>query len=103
MRVTTAFNKMLAIEGATVAQVTFGPQGMVVDVRDRARRLRCPCGYSTRARYDSSTRRWPLCPSPILIRPGPGSLMKTGSMSWTVRSQERSTYGVRICLLPDRF
>ncbi len=32
MRVTTAFNKMLAIPGAWVAGVTFGPEGIVIGV-----------------------------------------------------------------------
>ena len=58
MRATTAFNKMLAIPGADVAGVQFSPAGIVVGLRRRARRLRCPCGWSTRAVYDRSTRRW---------------------------------------------
>ena len=49
---------MLALPGATVTGVRFEPEGMVVQLRLRARRLRCPCGWSTRARYDSSRRRW---------------------------------------------
>ncbi len=58
MRVTTAFNRMLAIPGATVRAVTFGPEGVVVGLRPRFRRLRCPCGWSTAATYDRSVRRW---------------------------------------------
>lgn len=58
MRVTTAFNRMLAIPGATVAAVAFTPAGVVVTLRRRARRLGCPCGYSTGATYDRSVRRW---------------------------------------------
>lgn len=58
MRVSTAFNRMLALPGATVSGVRFEPDGMVVEIRLRARRLVCPCGWSTRARYDSSRRRW---------------------------------------------
>ena len=58
MRATTAFNKMLTIPGATVTGVRFTPAGIVVALRRRARRLRCPCGWSTRAVYDRSTRRW---------------------------------------------
>ena len=58
MRATTAFNKMLAIPGAHVAAVTFTPKGIVVDLARRAKRLRCPCGWSTRAVYDRSTRSW---------------------------------------------
>lgn len=58
MRVTTAFNKMLAIPGAFVASVTFTPDGVVVGLRRRFRRLACPCGYTTGAAYDCSIRRW---------------------------------------------
>lgn len=58
MRATTAFNKMLNIPGATVAGISFTPPGIVVTVRRRGRRLRCPCGWSTRATYDRSSRRW---------------------------------------------
>jgi transposase len=58
VRVTTAFNTMLAIPGATVAGVTFTPAGAVVRLRRRRKKLRCPCGYETRACYDSSIRRW---------------------------------------------
>ncbi len=58
MRATTAFNKMLAIPGAGVASVTFTPTGVIVGLRPRFRRLTCPCGFKTRATYDSSVRRW---------------------------------------------
>ena len=58
MRATTAFNKMLVVPGADVVGVTFSPEGIVVDLRRRARRLTCPCGWSTRAVYDRTTRRW---------------------------------------------
>lgn len=58
MRVSTAFNRMLALRGATVSGVRFEPAGIIVEVRARARRLRCPCGWTTRGRYDSSRRRW---------------------------------------------
>jgi transposase len=49
---------MLALPGATVAGVRFEPEGMVIELRLRARRLRCGCGWSTRSRYDTSRRRW---------------------------------------------
>jgi transposase len=49
---------MLAICGATVTQVTFTPEGVIVDLRRRSKRLNCPCGFSTRAAYDKSTRKW---------------------------------------------
>ena len=58
MRATTAFNKMLAIPGADVTGVQFSPSGIVVALRRRGRRLRCPCGWSTRAVYDRTARRW---------------------------------------------
>lgn len=58
MRVTTAFNKLLAIPGAVVASVTFTPAGVVVGVRHRRRRPVCPCGWKGRATYDRSRRRW---------------------------------------------
>jgi transposase len=58
VRVTTAFNKMLGIEGASVRSVDFTSRGVEVGLRRRARRLRCGCGWSTRAVYDRSTRRW---------------------------------------------
>jgi len=58
VRVTTAFNKILAIPGASVSSVAFGPEGVVVGIRNRRRRLRCQCGFSTAARYDTSRRRW---------------------------------------------
>ena len=58
MRVTTAFNKMLSIPGATVASVEFTTEGVVVGLRRRASRPRCPCGWKAAGAYDSSTRRW---------------------------------------------
>lgn len=58
MRVTTAFNKMLAIPGAWVVSVVFAPEGVVVGLRRRRRRPVCPCGWKGRAVYDRSTRRW---------------------------------------------
>ncbi len=58
MRVSTAFNKMLAIPGVWVASVTFTPGGIVVGLRRRRGTLRCPCGFESRSRYDTTTRRW---------------------------------------------
>jgi transposase len=58
VRATTAFNKILAIPGAHVTGVVFSSEGVVVDLTRRAKRLRCPCGWSTRAVYDRSTRSW---------------------------------------------
>jgi transposase len=58
MRVTTAFNRILDIPGASVASVEFRPEGVVVGIRRRSRRLTCPCGWRTMATYDRATRRW---------------------------------------------
>ncbi len=58
MRVTTAFNRMLDLSGASVVSVAFTSEGIVIGIRNRSRRLRCPCGWSTSARYDTSRRRW---------------------------------------------
>jgi transposase len=58
VRATTAFNKMLKIPGADVSGIEFTPDGIVVGLRLRAKRLSCPCGWSTRAVYDRSMRRW---------------------------------------------
>src|SRR4051794_21811576 len=49
---------MLALSGADVSGLTFTPEGIVVSLRRRAKRLSCPCGWSTRAVYDRSVRRW---------------------------------------------
>ena len=58
MRLTTAFNRILQLPGASVHTAAFTDQGLVIGLRRRRRRLRCPCGATTRARYDSSRRRW---------------------------------------------
>jgi transposase len=58
VRVSTAFNKLLNIIGATVASVTFTATGTVVVLRRRRAKLRCPCGWKTWAVYDRSMRRW---------------------------------------------
>ena len=58
MRVTTAFNRILGLAGASVESVEFADAGIVVGIRSRARRLTCPCGQTTSARYDTSRRRW---------------------------------------------
>jgi transposase len=58
VRVTTAFNKMLSIPSATVASVAFTPDGVVVGLRRRKSRPRCPCGWRGSGSYDSSVRRW---------------------------------------------
>jgi len=58
VRVTTAFNKILSIPSATVASVEFTPEGVVVGLRRRRGRPRCPCGRRATGVYDSSVRRW---------------------------------------------
>jgi transposase len=58
VRVSTAFNKMLGIAGASVASVVFTPAGIVVGLRRRRVKLRCPCGWKTWAVYDRRIRRW---------------------------------------------
>lgn len=58
MRVTTAFNRVLALPGTCVTSVEFTEEGVVIGVRARARRHRCPCGRPVRGRYDTSVRRW---------------------------------------------
>lgn len=58
MRVETAFNRILELPGAWVDSVAFSDDGVVVGLRRRARRHRCPCGWTTRGRYDRSRRRW---------------------------------------------
>ncbi len=53
MRVTTAFSRLLDLDGVNVTRVEFEPAAVVVTVALRRRRLICPeCGWSTRARYD---------------------------------------------------
>lgn len=55
MRVTTAFNRLLRLPGASVRDVGFTDGGVVVvTVGLRRRRLVCPrCGFTTMARYDT--------------------------------------------------
>jgi transposase len=56
VRVTTAFNRLLKLDGVNVTAVVIGADTVTVEVRLRRRRLACPvCGYVTSARYD--TRR----------------------------------------------
>jgi len=59
MRVTTAFNRLLALQGASVEEVRFGPRAVVVDVRLRRRRRVCSrCGQFVAATHDTTRRRW---------------------------------------------
>lgn len=45
MRATTAFNRIIAIDGVVVEGVTFTPEGVVVKIRRRKRRHQCHCGF----------------------------------------------------------
>ena len=58
MRVSTAFNRLLQIPGATVTDVVIGERDVEVTLRLKARLLRCPCGKRVRAGYDRRRRRW---------------------------------------------
>jgi len=59
MRVSTAFNRLLQVPGASVATVSFEGEGVVVGLRRRARRLVCSrCGCLGGAGYDRRVRRW---------------------------------------------
>jgi transposase len=58
VRVTTAFNKILSIPSATVASVEFTPEGVLVGLRRRRGRPRCPCGWRATGAYECSVRRW---------------------------------------------
>lgn len=54
MRVTTAFNRLLALPGVSVSDVSFSEATVTVDVVLRRRRLLCPqCEFTTAARYDT--------------------------------------------------
>jgi len=53
VRVTTAFSRLLRLQGVCVRKVSFQPRGVVVEVALRRRRLLCPrCEFSTNARKD---------------------------------------------------
>jgi len=59
VRVTTAFKRLLRLDGVNVTSVTFGLNVITVVVALRRRRLICPhCGHKTRFRYDTRP-----CPS----------------------------------------
>jgi transposase len=53
VRVTAAFNRLLALPGTSVREVSFEPARITVTVALRRRRLVCAdCSYSAPARYD---------------------------------------------------
>jgi transposase len=60
VRVTTAFNRMLHLPGASVIGVSFGREGVIVTVRLRRRRRICSgCGQVGRlAIHDRRVKRW---------------------------------------------
>jgi transposase len=59
VRVTTAFNRLLALPGARVIDVAFAPAGVLVRVALRRRRAACSgCGQVYRGAHDSAVRRW---------------------------------------------
>lgn len=58
MRVSTAFNRMLDLTGASVQEVEFTNNDIIVNVRLRKRRALCPCGQWSKTSYDKSSRRW---------------------------------------------
>ena len=60
MRVTTAFNRMLRMPGASVIGVSFAAEGVIVTVRLRCRRRVCSgCGQVGRlAIHDRRVKRW---------------------------------------------
>ena len=60
MRVTTAFKRLLRLPGASVADVSFGAEGVIVTVRLRRRRRVCAeCGQTGRLEiHDRRVKRW---------------------------------------------
>ncbi|MGN6170554.1 MAG: ISL3 family transposase [Solirubrobacteraceae bacterium] len=61
MRVTTAFKRMLCLPGASVTDVSFGSEGVIVTVRLRRRRRVCGrCGQTGRHLeiHDRRVKRW---------------------------------------------
>ena len=58
VRVTAAFNRLLGFSGTVVEKVVFHAAQILVTVRLRSHRLRCPCGQVSPATYDRSQRSW---------------------------------------------
>ena len=61
MRVTTAFKRLLRLPGASVVDVSFGAEGVIVTVRLRRRRRVCAgCGQTGRQLeiHDRRVKRW---------------------------------------------
>jgi transposase len=58
VRATAVLNRLLGFPGTVVEDLTFTDTTLVVAVRLRSKTLVCPCGRTSRARYDVSRRRW---------------------------------------------
>jgi transposase len=58
VRAATAINRLLGFRGTVVEDVRFEGAAMVVSVRLTSGMLVCPCGRTSRARYDRARRRW---------------------------------------------
>lgn len=59
MRVTTGFNRMLRLPGASVVDVSFGSEGVIVTVRLRRRRRVCSgCGQLGGQIHGRRVKRW---------------------------------------------
>jgi len=59
VRVTTAFNRMLRLPGASVVGVSFGAEGVIVEVRLRRRRRVCStCGQMGASVHGRRVKRW---------------------------------------------
>lgn len=62
MRVTTAFKRLLRLPGASVIDVSFGAQGVIVTVRLRRRRRVCSSCGQTGRQLEIHDRRVKLAP-----------------------------------------
>jgi transposase len=58
VRVTTLFNRVLGLAGASAVGVQLTSGGLVIDISPRRRVYRCPCGFTTTSHYDQTTRTW---------------------------------------------
>jgi transposase len=56
VRVTTAFKRLVRLDGVNVTDVVFGINTVTIDVALKRRKLLCPhCAHSSTARYDTRT------------------------------------------------
>jgi len=58
VRAAAVLNRLLGFKGTVVDDVSFTDTAIVIGVRLRSKTLVCPCGRTSRARYDCSRRRW---------------------------------------------